>query len=78
MRAIENFNIPPFTLNFKQNANAQKFSKPLTLNAHNLKTMQGSCNLRTDLQRAKAEHSFDAIFVSLAKLFNRNSNFGSR
>ena len=38
MKVIENLNIPPFTRNFKQNANAWKFSKPLTFNAHNLKT----------------------------------------
>ena len=38
MKAIENLNIPPFARNFKQNANAWKFSKPLTFNAHNLKT----------------------------------------
>ena len=72
MRAIENLNIPPFTHNFKQNANVRKFSKPLTFNAHNLKTMLSSCNRRTDLQRAKAEHSFDVIFVSMAKLYNRH------
>ena len=75
MRAIENLNIPPFTRNFKQNANAQKVPKLLTFNAHNLKTMSSSFYLRTDLQRAKAEHSFDVISVSLAKLFNRNSKF---
>ena len=38
MKAIENLNIPPFTRNFKQNANAWKVSKPFTFNAHNLKT----------------------------------------
>ena len=35
MKTIENPNIPPFTGNFKQNANARKFSKLLTFNAHN-------------------------------------------
>ena len=53
MKAIENLNIPPFTRNFKQKANARKFSKPLTFNAHNLKTMQSRCSLKTDLNRAK-------------------------
>ena len=38
MKAIENLNIPPFTGNFKQNANTGKFSKPLTFNTHNLRT----------------------------------------
>ena len=36
VRAIENLNILPFTHNFKQNSNAQKFSTPLTPNVHNL------------------------------------------
>ena len=72
MKAIENLNIPPFTRNFKQNANARKFFKPLTFNARNLKTTQSRCNLKTDLNRAKVGHFSDMIFVSMAKLFNKS------
>ena len=35
MKAIENLN-KPFTRNFKQNANARKFSRPLAFNAHHV------------------------------------------
>ena len=41
--------------------------------SYNLKTIKSNCNLTTDLDRAKVGHSSDVIFVSLAKLFNRNS-----
>ena len=78
MKAIENLNIPLFTRNFKQNANARKSSEPLTFNAHNLKTTQSKCNLKTDLNRAKVGHSSDMIFISLAKLFDKNSKFDRR
>ena len=77
MNAIENLNIPPFTRNFKQNTNAWKVAKPLTFNAHNLKTTWSRYYLKTDLNRAKVGHSSDMIFVSLAKLFNKNSKLWS-
>ena len=69
MKAIENLNIPPFTRNFKQNANARKFSKPLTFNSHNLKTR---CNLKANLNGANVGHSSDMVFVNLANLFDKN------
>ena len=69
MKAIENLNIPPFS----RNANARKFSKPLTFNAHNLTTTQSRCNLKTDLNRAKVGRFSDMIFLSMAKLFSKNS-----
>ena len=34
----------------------------------NLKAIKSSCDLKTDLNRAKVGHSCDMIFVSLAKL----------
>ena len=45
----------------------------LFLGTYNVKTIKSNCNLKTDLDRAKVGHSFDMIFVSLAKLFNKNS-----
>ena len=67
------FNIPLFTRNYKENANVRKFYKPLTFNVHNLKATKSRCNLKTDLNREKVGHSSDMIFVSPAKLFNKNS-----
>ena len=61
MKATEKMNILPFIHNVKQNVNTQKLSRSLSFKAHNLKTMQSSCNLKTDLDRAKAEHSYDVI-----------------
>ena len=56
-------------------ASEQKF---LSLGAYNLESIKRSCNLKTDLDSARVWHSSDIIFVSLAKLFNRNSNFSHR
>ena len=68
MKAIENLNIPPFTRNFKPRMQMlENFPNPF--NAHDLKTTQSRCNLKTDLNRAKVGHSSDMIFVSLVKLF---------
>ena len=75
MKAIENLNIPPFTRNFKQNANARKFSKTLDFQRAQLKNDVKQMQSETDLNRAKVGHSSDMIFVSLAKLFNKNSKF---
>ena len=47
----------------------------LSSGAYNLKTIKSRYNLKTDLDRAKVGYSSDMIFVSLAKLFNRNSKF---
>ena len=71
MKANEDVNILLFTCDFRQNANARKLSRSLPFKAHNLKTMYSGCNLKTDLERAKAEeYSSDVIFASPAKLFN--------
>ena len=54
MKAIENVNIPPFTPNFKQNANARKLFKPLTSNAHNLKTTQRQMQSKNRFEQSKS------------------------
>ena len=46
--------------------------------AYNVKTIRISCNLKTNLDIATVGHSSDLIFVSLTKLFNKNSNFDRR
>ena len=43
----------------------------LSLEAYNLKTTNSRCNLKTDLNRAKAEHSSDVIFVGTTKLLKK-------
>ena len=75
MKAIENLKILPFTRNFKQNANARKFFKPLTFNAHNLKTTQSRCNLKTDLNRTKVEHFSDMILLAWQNYLTKTQNF---
>ena len=54
MKAIENLNIPPFTRNFKQNANARKFSKPLTFNAHDLRNHVKQMQSKNRFEQSKS------------------------
>ena len=65
-------NTPIFSL-FSVRSNTRKLLNCLFLGAYNVKTIKSGCNLKTDLDRAKVGHSSDMIFVSLAKLFNKNS-----
>ena len=65
--------VPPvFSLFLVQN-NTGKFLNCLFSEAYNVKTIKSSCNVKTYLDRAKLGHSSDMIFVSLAKVFNKNS-----
>ena len=65
--------IPPYIPYFPCEVNTGKLLDCLSLGAYNLKTIKIGSNLKTDLNRAKVGHSSDLIFVSLAKLFNKNS-----
>ena len=67
-------NTPVFSL-FSVRSKNWKVAQLIVLGAYNVKTIRISCNLKTDLDRAKVGHSSDMIFVSLAKLFNKNSKF---
>ena len=62
--------IPPYIPYFQCEVNTGKLLNCLSSGAYNLKAIKSNCNLKTDLNRAKAS---DMIFVSLAKLFNKNS-----
>ena len=65
--------IPPYIPYFRCEVNTGKLRDCLSLGACNLKTIKSSCYLEKDLNRAKVGHFSDMIFVSLAKLFNKNS-----
>ena len=60
---------------FQCEVNTGKLLNCLSSVAYNFKTVKNSGNLTADLGRAKVGHSFDMIFVTMAKLFNRNSKF---
>ena len=66
-------NISVFSLYFRYEVNTGKLFNCLFLGAYNVKTIASSCNLKTDLDRAKVGHSSDMILVSLAKLCDKNS-----
>ena len=73
-RLPNKLNNTPYFPYFRCEVNTAKLLNCLFLGAYNVKTIKGSCNLKTDLDRAKIGHSSDMIFVvSLAKLFNKNS-----
>ena len=68
-----NLNNTPYISYFQCEVNTGKLLNCLSSGAYELKAIKSSCNLKTDLNRAKVGHSSDMIFVSLAKLFDKNS-----
>ena len=65
--------IPPYIPNYQCEVNTGKLLNCLYSGAYNLKAIKSSCNLKTDLNRAKVGHSSDMIFVTLAKLFYKHT-----
>ena len=67
--------VPLYIPYFQCEVNTEKLLNCLFSGAYNLKAIKNSCNLKTDLNRAKVGHSSEMIFICLAKLFNKNSKF---
>ena len=72
-RLPNKLNNTPLFPYFQCKVNTGKLLNCLFLGAYNAKAIKSSYNLKTDLDRAKVGHSSNMIFVSLAKLFNKNS-----
>ena len=74
-RLPNKLNNSPVFSPFSVQSNTGKLLNCLFLGAYNIKTIKSIHNLKTDLDRPKVGHSSEMIFVSLAKLFNKNSKF---
>ena len=73
LRLPNKLNNTPYIPYFQCEVNTGKLLNCLSSGAYNLKAIKSSCNLKTDLNKPNVGHSSDMIFVSLAKLFNKNS-----
>ena len=77
-RLPNKLNNTPYFPYFLCKVKTGKLLNCLFLGAYNVKTIGISCNIKTDLDRAKVGHSSHMIFVSQAKLFNKTQKFDRR